>query len=251
MSCPPARRVVRTVKAEVARDIARKIETRSREERWNPQKAAAAARRARRESDRSTNFQVLGAVLLAIGGNWLLAEVGLFSLGWPGLLAVALMTLGVGLIGTAKAGRTAPMVFIGVALTVALAISSGVSGPFRGPSFADETHTPTSLSDLRTSYEGDVGDMTLDLSGLEFDGASRKVSASIRVGDLTVLFPEGVAVSIDAEVGALGDIDLLGQKEDGFGPDHTYKSSGFDAAASRLELDLDVGGFGDIVVERA
>jgi len=94
------------------------------------QRAAIAV--ARRESDRRTNHQVLGAVLLAIGGNWFLAELNLFPFGWSGLIATGLMTLGIAMISTAKAGRTKPLVAIGVLMTVLLAMSSGVTRPVTG-----------------------------------------------------------------------------------------------------------------------
>ena len=71
-------------------------------------------------------------MLLAIGGNWFLAELNLFPFGWSGLIATGLMTLGIAMISTAKAGRTKPLVAIGVLMTVLLAMSSGVTRPVTG-----------------------------------------------------------------------------------------------------------------------
>lgn len=204
-----------------------------------------------RESDRRTNQQVLGAVLLAIGGNWLLAEIGLFTFGWPGLFAVALMTLGLAMVGTAKAGRTKPLIALGVLLTVGLAMSSGISSPVRGQAFGDRLYVPQTADDLRERYSLTVGDLTLDLRELELGEIQREVFANVRVGDLRVLVPEGLPVRVHADVGGPGDIRLFEKRADGLGEDLGYRSDDFEAASARLVLDLTVSGVGDITVERA
>ena len=215
-----------------------------------PRRSSDGYAKAVRESDRRTNHQVLGAVLLAIGGNWLLAELGLFSLGWPGLFAIALMTLGMAMVGTAKAGRTAPLVFLGIFLTLGLVMSSGVSNPVRADAFGDEIHAPESVSELATVYEHDFGDITVDLRELDFDGA-HEVDVKLGMGDIRVVVPEGVPVKVNAKIGAAGDIDLFGTKEDGFGPHKLVEDPGTTGHPGQLDLELDISAFGDITVERA
>lgn len=210
-------------------------------------RAARSATLAMRQSDRRTNHQVLGAVLLAVGGNWLLAELGLFPFGWPGLLAAGLMTLGIAMISTAKAGRTKPLVAIGVLMTVLLAMSSGVAGGFGGADVGDEFHRITSPENLLPVYENGIGDMVLDLSGLKLDGV-HEVRASTTVGDLNVVLPRDMAVRVVAKVAGPGDVDVLGTEREGFGQELPYTSPGFAEAAERLELVLETG-VGDITVE--
>ena len=205
-----------------------------------------------RESDRRTNQQVIGAILLAIGGNWLLAELGFFSLGWPGLFAIALMTLGMSMVGTAKAGRTAPLVVLGIFLTMGLVMSSGVSNPLKNKAVGDEVHTPESPSELLSLYEHDLGDITLDLSDLKLD-QRHDIDVKLGVGDIKVVVPADVAVKVNAKVGPFGDIELFDTAaEDRFGGEEgEHQDSTWSEAAARLNLDLDVGAFGDITVERA
>ena len=188
-------------------------------------------------------------MLLAIGGNWLLAELGMFALGWPGLFAIALMTLGMAMVGTAKAGRTAPLVFLGIFLTLGLVMSSGVSNPLKGKAVGDEIHAPQSVMELETLYEHDMGDLTVDLSDLQLD-ERHDIDVKLGLGDIRVVVPEGVPVSVNAEIGALGDIDLFGAKEDGFGVSKETFDRGAGDATGHLNLELDVT-FGDITVERA
>ncbi|HUR49378.1 MAG TPA: LiaF domain-containing protein [Acidimicrobiales bacterium] len=207
--------------------------------------------RAMLESDRRTNQQVLGAVLLAIGGNWLLAEFGLFTFGWPGLFAVALMTLGMAMVGTAKAGLTKPLIALGIVLTVGLAMSSGISSPVRGQAFGDRLYVPETVNDLRERYSVTVGDLTLDLRELDLDEARREVEATVRVGELHVLVPEGLPLRVRADIGGPGEIDLFGQSSDGVGDPLSFQSDDFEDAASRLDLDLSISAVGEITVERA
>ena len=213
----------------------------------NDVKASRALTMARRNSDRRTNHQVLGAVLLAIGGNWLLAEIGLFPFGWPGLLAAGLMTLGIAMISTAKAGRTKPLVALGVLMTFLLAMSSGVGGGFGGADVGDEFHRISSTENLLPVYENGIGDTVLDLSSLELKGA-HEVEISTKVGDVGVVLPRGLAVRIVAEVAGIGDLNVLGTEREGFGLRLPYTSPGFESAPDRLELRLETG-VGDITVE--
>ena len=210
---------------------------------------ARSVARAMRESDRRTNQQVLGAVLLAIGGNWLLAEFGLFTFGWPGLFAVALMTLGVAMVSTAKAGRTKPLIALGIVLTLGLAMSSGVSGPVRGSFIGDGQHSPQTVEELPSVYEQGIGDLVLDLSGLDLADLTEpaEVRASLGLGDLVVILPTDAAVDIRAGVGWAGEISALGHESSGLRPELNRRSG---PRPSALNLNLDISTFGDITVER-
>jgi predicted membrane protein len=238
-----------------AEAIAARAESRltAREELFDARRDAKVARgvaQAMRESDRRTNHQVLGAVLLAIGGNWLLAEFGLFTMGWPGLFAVALMTLGMAMVGTAKAGRTKPLIALGIVLTLGLAMSSSVSGPVRGPFVGDRVEKPSAAAQVRSSYEHNVGGMTLDLGAVDFEPGLKSVDVELTVGDLEVILPHGVAVDVTAEIGGVGDISMFGAQSEGIGADAMFRDQDWETAESRLDLDLVVRGVGDITVVR-
>lgn len=187
-------------------------------------------------------------MLLAIGGNWFLAELGLFPFGFTGLLAVGLVTLGIAMIGTAKAGRTKPLVALGILMTFLLAMSSGVAGGFQRPDVGDEVYRISSAEILGPVYENGLGDIKLDLSGLDLD-EPRVVDVSARVGDVEVVLPEGMPVRIEARVAGPGDINLLGVEREGFGGSElTHASPNFTEAPNGLVLRLETG-VGDITVE--
>lgn len=205
-----------------------------------------------RESDKRVNQQVLGAVLLAIGGNWLLAELGLFTFGWPGLFAVALMTLGMSMAFTAKAGRTKPLIALGIVLTLGLAMSSGVSNPVKGQNFGDFHYNPVTAEQLRENYVARVGDMTIDLSQVELPDGLRSVNARIAVGELHVIVPAGVPVEVDAEVSGPGEIRIFDSGlQEGIGVRDSFRDKDFSESGPRLNLDLEVSAVGEITVERA
>lgn len=207
-----------------------------------------AVARAVRESDRRTNQQVLGAVLLAIGGNWLLAEFDLFTFGWPGLFAVALMTLGMAMVGTAKAGRTKPLIALGIVLTLGLAMSSGVGGALGG-GFGDVHHTPQSASQLEAVYQREIGDLILDLRNVDPGPGIQRTSASVGFGDVDLVVPDDIAIRVIAVVDRFGDINLPGSLHaNGINERATYQSKDFETADEKLEVSLYTS-VGDITVE--
>ncbi len=136
-------------------------------------------------------------------------------------------------------------------MTGVLAMSSGVTNPIQGHLAGDRTIVPTSPAEVSSSYSQTLGDLTLDLSQVEFDFGTKAVRVATAVGDLEVIVPEDVAVEIIAEVGVSGDIALLDTVvRDGLGSvKHRYTDADWSQAEDRLSLQLD-SKVGDIVVRR-
>jgi predicted membrane protein len=220
-----------------------------RASRWS---AEETARRASAQVARAANNRVVGSVLIAIGANWLLMELGLFPFGFAGLLALGLAVLGLGLMGTAKAGPPGKLLFTGIVMTAILAMSGGVAAQVQGPFAGDPFHQPRQLSQVEDRYSLGFGELTLDLSQVEFARDVKEVEASMVAGELRVIVPQDVALEIDAEVGGGGEISLPGlpSQSGAGGVTRSLADPKFAGAEERLSLRLDLT-FGEIVVERA
>lgn len=221
----------------------------SRAERWSTRESEA---RLRRHADQPANNRVVGAVLITLGANWLLMELGLFPFGFMGLLAIALAVLGAGLIGTAKAGSSARLTVLGIGLTAVLAMSSGISNPIQGQLAGDRQVTPGSLAELESEYSLVFGELVLDLTEIDFQSGTRVVSASTTIGHLEVVVPDDVALEVVASVDGAGEIHLPDRRvQDGAGGVRSqYVDPGWSDAEERLHLELNAK-VGEIVVRRA
>ena len=103
-------------------------------------------------------------------------------------------------------------------------------------------HTPADL----TEYELGVGNLQVDLRQLQVPAGTTLVEARVGIGELDVELPDGVSVQVEATSG-LGEVQVLGQEEGGFGS--RVDAVGLGGGDRRLRLDLRVG-LGQVRVER-
>ena len=187
----------------------------------------------------------MGLLLLVIGVMAAIDGTGSADL-LPGQYAgVALTILGLGLVVGAWWGRARWLILIGLLLVpVALALSF-VTVPLNG-GWGEHRESPTSVAELEDQYHVAGGRLTLDLSGLPQSTAERHVAASIGIGRLTVILPEGARADVTAEVGA-GASDLLGAQQEGTGLSDRELQGGTGGA---LVLDLEAG-IGEVIVRTA
>ena len=127
----------------------------------------------------------------------------------------------------------------GVAAATPVSISSGAG---------DKTERPLTAAALQPSYELGVGSLDLDLRAVDLPAGTTSVDASVGAGELVITVPEGVAVEIDAHAG-VGEIDVVGESDDGIDVDQTLTLAGSTPDAPLLQLEADVG-FGSIEVRR-
>lgn len=198
-------------------------------------------------SDNRYPAMVLGAVLVVIGGLWLLDVVDVIDLRAAVVLPAALAVVGLALIIGAWDGPHTGLVVVGVLLTGAV-LAAAVTPPnaFRG-GIGERSFVVTEQADLDARYDVGVGELFLDMGDLTLT-ESADVDVTVGAGDMRVVVPDDVAVSVGASVGA-GQIDLFGTEREGLSVSESYVSDGFDDAEVRLVLDLDVAA-GSIEVTR-
>lgn len=182
---------------------------------------------------------VSGGVLVLIGLLWLLERTGAIDVSVTAVLALATMVTGVSLILLARRGAHAGLVVLGTILAL-LALLTAVA-PFEGfqGGIGDRVLQIESVSDIRPDYNLAMGNLALDLSDITDLGSSTRLTASVGMGELLVVIPEGTEIRVEGTVG-VGQLDILGRTFDGVGVRETYETTGFAQSTNRLVLDLQV-----------
>lgn len=195
----------------------------------------------------ATATVLVGALLVLVGIGWLLDAAGV-EVPWRAVLPAALIAVGLACVAGAFRGRQHALMVVGVALMVVLSVAVAADWDLDVPlagGVGDRTERPATTADL-TGYELGVGNLLLDLRQLQVPPGTTTVEARVGVGELVVELPDGVSVEVMASAG-LGEVQVLGQQEGGFGS--RVDAVGLGGGDRRLELDVRVG-LGQVRVER-
>ncbi len=206
---------------------------------------AAASRTATRPS--SVNTRVLGGLLLVFGSGWMLKQTGVIDLPWGAVGSIVLIALGLALVITARSrARSLPLIALGGALTIGLAIGSSNIGMRGG--FGERTLRPATLT-TSTMYRLGVGELVVDLRSTAMRPGTTTVRAEVSVGHLLLRVPPGVALLADVDA-KFGNAVVLDKRLDVHGrAGDRFESDGYGAAPERLHLVLRIGA-GQIDVEQ-
>ncbi len=146
------------------------------------------------------------------------------------------------------------VVLAGVLLVVLAAVVAGLVVSRVVGDVADRedglvrTEQPTSMEELRDSYELDIGALELNLEDLNLPEGTTRVEARVDDGVLTVVVPDDVSVRIDAEA-QNGALSIFGRESSDENFERTYIEEGYEQAQRRLSLELSVD-TGAIAVQR-
>lgn len=152
------------------------------------------------------------AALLAVG---VLAMVDLAGARIPGsaYAAVPLAVVGAGLLVGAWYGRARALIAFGAVLLAALVAVTAAEGVDRATS-GSVTWKPTSVEQIGPSYRIGMGNAVLDLSAVDFAGRSVAVTVHVSMGNLTVVVPSTVDVTVRANVD-VGNSTVFGERWSG------------------------------------
>lgn len=186
----------------------------------------------------------LGGILIAVGA--VAAAIALSGAVAPTVtLGLAVAAFGATMAVGSWWGWARPLAAGGLLVVLALAVTGVVKVPLEG-GVGDRLVRPSSIADLPATERLAVGALEIDLSGLRLTGDERHLAASVGLGELVVVVPDGVTVELHGEVGA-GRIDAFELDEEGWttSVDRTFEGRG----PGRIELDLEVG-IGHVEVRR-
>jgi predicted membrane protein len=174
-----------------------------------------------------------------LGGTlWLLDVMDVVDIRIEVVVPALLITIGLALVLGSFEGAHPGLVVAGVVVAIATLVTAVTpTGAFEGGLGEREVRV-TQQADLDDRYDVGIGALRLDLSDLTLT-RSADVSASVGTGELVVMLPPDVPVSVEAGAGA-GDLEVVGQSADGMSETLSYTSSDYADATVRLTLDLDV-----------
>jgi phage shock protein PspC (stress-responsive transcriptional regulator) len=197
----------------------------------------------------------VAALLITLGALALLDRIT----GWDPearvFLGAALLVVGLGLVTAAfTGGRSAKggLIALGVILSLALLIASAEPWDGMRGGIGDRAWTPATAEDVRPSYDGGVGDLRLDLSGVAVGNLDEPIRTTVHagVGDVDIVVPRDADVRVEVTNG-IGDVDVLGTEgsDDGLYPGEGT-GSWVDDGTAELFLTVNAG-VGDVEVSRA
>lgn len=189
---------------------------------------------------------VVGALLVLLGIAWLLEALDVADVPWRALLPTALIVVGVVLAVGARTGRHGGIIALGVVLTLAVALASAIDVLVDIPIAGGVGETTERVAGPpEADYRWALGSMTVDLRGADISELGTTIAASVVIGELIVIVPEGVALDVTARSG-MGEVDVLGEERSGIGADVELVTG---EGGRRLALDLDVA-LGRVEVRR-
>ena len=199
-----------------------------------------------RPRGRSGTRLVAGLMLIVAGGlSAVFAATGA-DLDWQTVAAIAVIAAGATLAAGAFLGASPWLALPPLALGAAVASLAAAGVDLEGP-IGERHWAPATTADRPAKYEMAVGELDLDLRGLDVAEGTTVVQAELGMGELHVQVPPDVEVRIDGHAGA-GEIRLPGGTSEGTDVDREEILAG-PSGAPVLVIDAEVG-FGQVRVER-
>ncbi len=197
----------------------------------------------------------IAGLLITLGVLALLTRLTDWDPGPRVFLGAALLVVGLGLVAAAyTTGRSAKggLIALGVILSVALLFASAAPWEGMRGGVGDRTWAPGNAEAVQSTYHGGVGDLLIDLSGVDVSDLDRPIRTSLDagIGDVDIFVPQDADVRVEVNHG-LGDVSIL----DGEGTeDGVYPGAGLgawvDDGDPEIVLTINAG-VGDVEVSRA
>ena len=179
------------------------------------------------------------AVLLSTGLLALASQVAEISVTPGQFFGAALTVLGVALVIGAWWGRARILILVAFLLAPLAIGASFVTAPLEG-GIGDHRYVPATTAELRDEYRSLGGRMILDLTDLPRTSQTFHIAASVALGQLVVIIPEGASVELRSRVGA-GDSYVLGSQDVGTSLDSRLVRHHFNQPTYVLDLEMGIG----------
>jgi hypothetical protein len=169
---------------------------------------------------------VLGLLIIAIGGGWLLQTVGAVDqFPWEWVLPSVLVVIGVALVAEPKGKSRGGLVALGIILTIVL-VAGGTGTPeiTMSSGIGDRTVSVTNVTDVK-DVSMFAGDLVMDLRDLDLPAGKTTLNVSVFAGEIKVYVPRTATVEVKAST-LFGQIDAFGERREGVGVNLNTTSQG-------------------------
>ncbi len=180
-----------------------------------------------------------GAVLVSTGLLAIFSQVAHREVSPGEFFGAALAVLGIGLVVGAWWGRARILILVAILLAPFAIAASFITAPLEG-GIGDHRYTPATMAEVQDEYRSLGGRTILDLTDLVTNPRDLHISASVVVGELVVILPEGASVELRTRVGA-GDSWFLGSRDAGTSLDNRYVRRHIHETTYILDLEMGIG----------
>jgi hypothetical protein len=164
---------------------------------------------------------VFGAILILIGSGWLAEALGAANVPWRVLLPAMVLIVGLALVVGARTGHHPGLIAAGTVLVLAMLLAGAVEVLSDIPlseGIGKETNQVVGVA--RAEYRWGVGSMIIDLTRADLP-PGKNIDASVAIGELVVIVPQGLAVEVTARSG-IGDVSVFDKHDSGLGASLEY-----------------------------
>ncbi len=189
----------------------------------------------------------VGLLVAAAGVLGLLSALGVELPDLRIALAAAVILVGAAIAAGAVTGRTiAGLVGLATLLVLALVAALSIHVPLRGD-VGTRLVRPAAAADIAAYYRTAICELTVDLRDTSLPDGVTTVKASLGIGDLRVMVPQGVSVDVttDAQV---GDVWVLGRHDEGLNVRRRIRED-VQGATKSLVVEAEIG-LGEVRIER-
>ena len=196
----------------------------------------------------------IAGLLIVTGVLVMISRLGGWAIAPRDFFGAALLVVGLGLVAAAfTSGRRARggLIALGIVLSLAATASTASWHWHGGTAIGDRVFQPADASQVLPTYDGGVGDMTVDLTRVDLRTVAKPIPTRIEhgIGNVVVLVPESADVQVTVDNG-LGNVQLF----DGQGASNgLYEGIGSQPWAhdGQPEFQLTISsGIGDVEVSR-
>ncbi len=204
---------------------------------WSPASQHGVPKRSRRPRERALlGWLSFGLALMVGGALWALNDGGAADLSLAQVLGIPLAVLGAGLLVGSVVGRSRWTILPALLLVPPTLVASLIRVPLDGV-WENRYVTPATAAQVRATYEQSGANLVFDFTKLEPGEHPSPIHAEMGIGEVQVLVPKGMPLTVHTTVG-VGTLGRLGGGDlGGLGLEDTSRVEGADP----LVMDVEIG----------
>jgi Cell wall-active antibiotics response LiaF, C-terminal len=132
------------------------------------------------------------------------------------------------------------LIGFGIVSAVTGAAVIAVAAPHLGDGTGDRSYHPTTFAAVDHEYSFGIGTLNVDLRDVDFPPGTHVIKVDHGIGSARVWLPADVNYDVTGDLD-IGDLDLFGETNDGFGNTLDAQSDADSAVTVIVDLEVDIG----------